>query len=250
MEPSKRRSVGQNPESSITTANATTTEGLEMASILAGLSSDTPHNRHGRQIGANNKATLSTSVPTETLMEWEECRLKAYIDAMREVRVGPGHNQGSSNDLIRLAARSTRHWSVRGHLISTIRDDKVIQATLGSAEEVYHARLSAEVEKLAGVDIFGQYTPDAMDKTQELQDDALTEQIEEYAPSLFGLLDTLCRTTNKTVQRNRRRIASVLSIICFTRHPMKCNFLPAVVGLLIHSSGAKRHVYRITNSFG
>ena len=63
-----------------------------------------------------------------TLMEWEECRLKAYIDAMREVRVGPGHNRGSVNDLIRLAARSTRHRSVRGHLISTIRDDEVIQA--------------------------------------------------------------------------------------------------------------------------
>ncbi len=39
MEPSQRRNVGQNPESSITTANATTTEELEMASILAGLSS-------------------------------------------------------------------------------------------------------------------------------------------------------------------------------------------------------------------
>jgi len=89
------------------------------------------HNRRGRQIGAKNKATLSTSAPIETLMEWEECRLKAYIDAMREVRVGPGHNRGSVNDLIRLAARSTRHRSVRGHLISTIRDDEVIQATLG-----------------------------------------------------------------------------------------------------------------------
>jgi hypothetical protein len=39
MEPSKRRYVGPNPESSTTTANATTTEDLEMASILAGLSS-------------------------------------------------------------------------------------------------------------------------------------------------------------------------------------------------------------------
>jgi hypothetical protein len=36
--------------------------------------------------------------------------------------------------------------------------------------------LSAEVEKLAGVDIFGQYTQDAVDKTQELQDDALAKQ--------------------------------------------------------------------------
>ena len=170
---------------------------------------DTPQNRRGRQIGAKNKATLSNSAPTEALMEWEECRLKAYIDAMHEVRVGPGHNRGSINDLIRLAARSTRHRSVRGHLINTIRDDEVIQATLGPTEDVYHASLSAEVEKLAGVDIFGQYTPDAMDKTQELQDDALAEQIEEYAPSLFGLLDTLCRTTNKTVQRNRRRIVSI-----------------------------------------
>jgi len=140
----------------------------------------TPKNRRGRQIGAKNKATLSTFAPTETLMEWQESRLQAYIDTMREVRVGPGHTRGSVNDFIRLAARSTRHKSVRGHLVNTIRDDEVMQVALGSAEEVYHARLSAEVEKLAGVDIFGQYTPDAMDKTQELQDDALAEQVEEY----------------------------------------------------------------------
>jgi len=183
-------------------------------------------------------------------MEWEECRLDAYIKAMRNVRGGPGNMRGSVNEFIRLAARSTRHKHVRGHLISTIRDDEVMQAALGSAEEIYRTRLSAEVEKLAGVDIFGQYTPEATDKIQELQDGALAEQIEEYAPSLFKLLDILCRTTNKTVQRNRRRIVSILSIICFTRHPMKCNFLPAVVGLLLHSSGAKRQVYRLTNSFG
>jgi hypothetical protein len=197
---------------------------------------DTPQNRRGCQIGAKNKATLSNSTPTETLMEWEECRLKAYIDAMHEVRVGPGHNRGSVNDLIRLAAR---HRSVRGHLINTIRDGEVIQATLGPTEEVYHARLSAEVEKLVGVDIFGQYTPDAMDKTQGFQDDALAEQIEEYVPSLFGLLDTLCRTTNKTVQRNRRRIVSILSIICFIRHPMKCNFLPAMESAGRQTPGSK-----------
>ena len=67
---------------------------------------DTPHNRRGRQIGAKNKATLSTFAPTGTLMEWQESRLQAYIDAMREVRVGPGHTRGSVNDFIRLAARS------------------------------------------------------------------------------------------------------------------------------------------------
>ena len=121
-----------------------------------------------------------------------------------------------------------------------------MQAALGSTEEIYRTRLSAEVEKLAGVDIFGQYTPEAMDKIQELQ---VAEQIEEYTPSLFELLDILCRTTNKTVQRNRRRIASILSIICFTRYLMKCNFLPAIIGLLLHFSGAKRQVYRLTNSF-
>ena len=63
----------------------------------------TPQNCRGRQIGAKNKATLSTSAPTETIMEWEECRLRAYIDAMHKVRVG---NLGV-NDFIRLATRST-----------------------------------------------------------------------------------------------------------------------------------------------
>ena len=165
---------------------------------------------------------------------------------MRNVRGGPGNMRGSVNEFIRLAARSTRHNHVRGNLISTIQDAEVMQAALRSTEEIYRTRLSAEVEKLAGVDIFGQYTPEAMDKIQELQ---VAEQIEEYTPSLFELLYILCRTTNKTVQRNRRRIASILSIICFTRHPMKCNFLPAIIGLLLHFSGAKRQVYRLTNSF-
>ena len=114
-----------------------------------------------------------TPAHTETLMEWEECRLDAYIKAMRNVRGGPGNMRGSVNEFIRLAARSTRHTHVRGHLISTIRDDEVMQAALGSAEEIYRTRLSAEVEKLAGVDIFGQYTPEATDKIQELQDGAL-----------------------------------------------------------------------------
>ena len=66
-------------------------------------------------------------------MEWEECRLDAYIKAMRNVRGGPGNMRGSVNEFIRLAARSTRHKHVRGHLISTIRDDEVMQAALGSA---------------------------------------------------------------------------------------------------------------------
>jgi hypothetical protein len=101
-----------------------------------------------------------TSAPTETLAAWEECSLEAYIKAMRGVRNGPEGNRGSVNDLVRLAARSTRHRSVCGHLIKTIQENEVIRATLASTEEVYRARLSAEAEKLAGVDIFGQYTPD------------------------------------------------------------------------------------------
>jgi hypothetical protein len=172
------------------------------------------------------------------------------MKAIRDVRSGPGNKRGSINDFLRLAARSIHHTSVRCHLINTIQEDKVIQASLKSTEETYLARLSAEVEELSKVDIFGQYTPDAIDKMQQLQDDILAKQIEEHAPSLLELLETLCRTTNKTTQRNRRRIVSILSIICFTRHPMKCNFLPAVVSLLLHSSGAKRHIYHITNSFG
>jgi hypothetical protein len=86
-------------------------------------------------------------------MEWEECRLQTYIKAIREVWGGPGNNRGSVNDFIRLAARSTRHANVRRHLINTIQV-KVIQASLGPPEHTHHARLSAEAEKLAGVDIF------------------------------------------------------------------------------------------------
>lgn len=88
------------------------------------------------------------AAPAEELTELEECRLEAYIKAIRNVRVGPRQNRGSTNDFIRLAARSTRHKNVRGLLIQAIQEDDVIQAALGSTEEIYRARLSAEVERL------------------------------------------------------------------------------------------------------
>ena len=132
---------------------------------------------------------------------------------MRNVRGGPGNMRGSVNEFIRLAARSTRHNHVRGNLSSTIQDDEVMQAALRSTEEIYRTRLSAEVEKLAGVDIFGQYTPEAMDKIQELQ---VAEQIEEYTPSLFELLYILCRTTNNEIDVELR-LSCQLSALLGTR---------------------------------
>src|ERR1700735_927660 len=38
--------------------------------------------------------------------------------------------------------------------------------------------------------------------------------------------------------------------ICFAKHPRLCNLLPAVMALLLQSSGAKRHIYSITNNLG
>src|SRR5882762_3450606 len=85
--------------------------------------------------------------------------------------------------------------------------------------------MAIEVERLATIPIFGQYK----------------KQLK--APSLWALLFHLCQTTDKTPDNKKHaQIISIVSNICFAKHPRLCNLLPAVMALLLQSSGAKRHV--------
>jgi hypothetical protein len=136
----------------------------------------------------------------------------------------------SGLQLCRSTENTPRDRTVRGHLINTTQEDQAIQANIRSLEEVYRARLSAEAEKLAGVDIFGQYPTDAMGKIQELHTRRRPSWTNRRVrPPLYLSCLKSCAGLQilKTVQT---KPASNCVISCQSSAilPKKCNFLPAV----------------------
>jgi hypothetical protein len=108
-----------------------------------------------------------------------------------------------------------------------------------------------EVEELSKYSLFGKYTPDALDQVQQLGSDRVDKEMQSRAPNLYELLHSLCRSSAATPEgQNVTRIMSILSVICFTKHQRKCNFLPGLMSLLFQSAGVKRHLYYITRAFG
>lgn len=108
-----------------------------------------------------------------------------------------------------------------------------------------------EVEELSKYSLFGKYTPNALDQVQQLGSDEIDKEIQSRAPNLYELLHGLCRSSEETPKgHNATRVLSILSVICFTKHQRKCNFLPGLMSLLFQSAGVKRHLYYITRAFG
>src|SRR3984957_19655274 len=174
------------------------------------------------------------------------------IKAIREVRVNVD-SHGSLNDCVRLVVRSNRR---RSSLINLLREDETIQARVGGqapkevVERAYRDSMSEEVEELSKYSLFGKYTPDALDQVQELGSDGADKEIKSRAPNLYELLHGLCRASAATSEgHNATRVMSILSVICFTKHQRKCNFLPGLMSLLFQSA-VKRHLYYITRAFG
>jgi len=175
------------------------------------------------------------------------------IKAIREVRVNVD-SHGSLNDCVRLVVRSNRR---RSSLINLLREDETIQARVGGqapkevVERAYRDSMSEEVEELSKYSLFGKYTPDALDQVQELGSDGVDKEIKSRVPNLYELLHGLCRASAATSEgHNATRVMSILSVICFTKHQRKCNFLPGLMSLLFQSAGVKRHLYYITRAFG
>ena len=216
----------------------------------------------GRQSGAKNKGPSNakrlrvSQLPEISLSQEEEVRLAAYLSAIKGVRYGARKNtRGTLQDLLKLVARSP---SSRSTLVRAVDSDNNLHpylhnlAPMQTATEVYQSRLTEELEKLRSIKLFGEYTPDAFDAIGSQDGTSLMSQIKSLAPSLFGLLFNLCQNDKvKTPDsQNHSRIVSIISSLSFSRHPRLSNCLPAMLSLLLHSSGAKRHLFDITNSLG
>jgi hypothetical protein len=110
----------------------------------------------------------------------------------------------------------------------------------------------AELDALQDVPLFGSFSPEVMDYVKTLEEDALFVSIQEKAPRLYDLLNYLCENnpTRTPEKQNRPRVVSILSILAFSRHQRKCNTLPAILSLLLYSSGTKKRMFEITNALG
>ena len=212
--------------------------------------------------GATQKAPKKTKYTrperrnSVLLSEHEEERLDKYIAAIKGVRVDR-QGFGSVPDLLQLVARSQNHARLRTNLMKAIKEDEVIGELFPAAiltdeaESQCRINMATEVEKLATMPIFGQYTPEAIDTILDTDNKTIIKELQLKAPSLWALLFHLCQTTDKTPEdKKHAQIISIVSNICYAKHPRLCNLLPAVMGLLLQSSGAKRHIYSITNNLG
>jgi hypothetical protein len=191
------------------------------------------------------------------LSDDEEEQLDRYIAAIRQVRSKGSDGRGSLPDLLRLIARSHNHARIRTNVVKAIEEDEVIGELFPAAiltekaERQYRSNMAIKVEKLAKMPIFGQYTPEAIDTILDTENKTVIRELQSKAPSLWALLFHLCQTNDKTPNdKNHAKIISIVSNICFAKHPRLCNLLPAVMALLLQSSGAKRHIYSITNNLG
>ena len=122
-------------------------------------------------------------------------------------------------------------------------------------KERYMAALEHEIEDLKSYSIFGEYQAKAMGgisaHLEMLTEDIVFDEVTGQAPLLVGLLRRLCSNSSKTpISHIRSRIISILSIICFSRHQRLCNFLPAVMGLMLFSAGTNKQIFSVTNSMG
>ncbi len=129
--------------------------------------------------------------------------------------------------------------------MQAIQKDEVIgelfpaAISMDKAENQYRINMAIEVERPATIPIFGQYTPEAIDTILGTENKTIINEMQSKAFSLWALLFHLCQTTDKTPDNKKHaQIISIVSNICFAKHPRLCNLLPAVMALLLQSSGA------------
>lgn len=214
-------------------------------------------NYRGRVPGSVNKSHKQPHSRLPGLTSDEESRLRQYQEAVRKIRFGSENSRGTISDYLRLAIRSKAHNSLRTSIIQTIQEDDVLHEQLETliserrAEENLSTKLEKEIKELMELPLFQQYTPAALDEIKEIKDGHFYDDIKKAAPMLYALLLKICRNSDKTDEgKNQARIVSIFSTICFTKHPRLCNYLPALMSLLLYSTGVKRHVFSLTNSLG
>ncbi|KAI9763921.1 MAG: hypothetical protein M1839_006119 [Geoglossum umbratile] len=111
-------------------------------------------------------------------------------------------------------------------------------------------QLTKEVELLASTSYFGTWKLDRVTSFSDLDMPAILDLVERRAPRLLSFLRELMRAPGSSRAEPVGRYIIVLAIICFSRHREKCNNLPTLLGLHLHSHGTKRRLIELLNHLG
>jgi len=89
----------------------------------------------------------------------------------------------------------------------------------------------------------------------ELDIPALAERVQKAAPELWGLLAGLMEpqraTSNRdTLTTHKGSMVMICSILAHGRAPIKCNNLPMLLGIHLHSMGVKRRTINVLAGLG
>jgi hypothetical protein len=129
-------------------------------------------------------------------------------------------------------------------LISYNKDDVLDRLNRGATQ------LTKEVELLASTSYFGKWELGQVTSFFDLDTPAVLNIIEQHAPRLLSFLRVLMGPSSSSRAELVNRYIMVLAIICFSRHRENCNNLPTLLGLHLHSHGAKRRLIELMNRLG
>ncbi|KAI9772495.1 MAG: hypothetical protein M1840_000700 [Geoglossum simile] len=79
---------------------------------------------------------------------------------------------------------------------------------------------------------------------------AVLDIVEQHASRLLSFLRALMESSGSSRAEPVGRYILMLAIIYFSRHRENCNNLPTLLGLHLHSHGAKRRLIELMNHLG
>jgi len=114
-------------------------------------------------------------------------------------------------------------------------------------------RLRAELQAVSKPNIgLGKFESEK--EVDELDIPALTERVQKAAPELWTLLASLMEppraTSNRDAGTLKGSTVMICSILAYGRTPRKCNNLPMLLGLHLHSMGVKRRTINVLAGLG
>ena len=126
-----------------------------------------------------------------------------------------------------------------------------IATSVATVQAVYIKSLEKELEHLRDRSpYFGSYNCNNIEMAIEMGEDVLRDAITEHTPLLSNLLTILCQDRRTASPQTNSRIATIIQVMCFNRNQRKGNFFPAVMGMVMHSRGVSKPVFKVLNSMG
>jgi hypothetical protein len=90
--------------------------------------------------------------------------------------------------------------------------------------QAYTNQLKNDLESLGNQPIFGPYNKDKIELGIDTTGSDFFACIKDFAPSLYTLLETLCRDRRTNSPKMPSRTAAIVQIMLFTKNQRKCNF--------------------------